>query len=319
LEKNDTYWDAKNVTLKKINFNVSKDPQASANAFSAGQADVTPKLAQASILSQYEGSKELLRFVEPSIFWLKMNEKNAALKNVNIRKAIALSIDKKALVNDVLANGSIAADFLIPKEFTFLDGKDFRDTGGSYLKTNKEEAKKLWEKGLAEIGQKEVTVRYVGQDTDTAKKTDAFLKDQLEKNLPGLKVNIESVPFKIRIDREQKQDYDVLNGGWGPDYMDPMTFMDLWLTGGQQNHMDFTDPKYDALIKKADNELAAKPQDRWKALQDAEKTLLEDDAAIAPLYQRAANYLINPKVKGLVHHPLSPDFSFQWVKIVETK
>ncbi|CRK83465.1 peptide ABC transporter substrate-binding protein [Neobacillus massiliamazoniensis] len=319
LEKNDTYWDAKNVTLKKINFNVSKDPQASANAFSAGQADVTPKLAQASILSQYEGSKELLRFVEPSIFWLKMNEKNAALKNVNIRKAIALSIDKKALVNDVLANGSIAADFLIPKEFTFLDGKDFRDTGGSYLKTNKEEAKKLWEKGLAEIGQKEITVRYVGQDTDTAKKTDAFLKDQLEKNLPGLKVNIESVPFKIRIDREQKQDYDVLNGGWGPDYMDPMTFMDLWLTGGQQNHMDFADPKYDALIKKADNELAAKPQDRWKALQDAEKTLLEDDAAIAPLYQRAANYLINPKVKGLVHHPLSPDFSFQWVKIVETK
>ena len=138
LEKNANYWDAKNVTLEKINFNVSKDPQASANAFTAGEADITPKLAQAAILSQYEGSKELLRYIEPSIWWLKMNEKNPALKNVNIRKAIALAVDKKALVDDVLANGSIAADFLVPKGFSFLNGKDFRDTAGTYLKTNKD-------------------------------------------------------------------------------------------------------------------------------------------------------------------------------------
>jgi oligopeptide transport system substrate-binding protein len=317
LEKNADYWDAKNTTLTKINFNVSKDPQASANAFTAGQADITPKLAQPAILSQYEGSKELLRYVEPSIWWLKMNEKNPAFKNVNIRKAIALSVDKKALVDDVLANGSIAADYLVPKQFSFLDGKDFRETAGTYLKTNKEEAKKLWEKGLAEIGKKELTFTYVGQDTDTSKVTDAFIKDQLEKNLPGLKLNIESVPFKIKIDRENKFDYDLLMGGWGPDYADPMTYMDLWLTGGQQQHMDYSDPKYDALIKSAIDELASKPKERWKALQDAEKILLEDDAAIAPLYQRSVNLLINPKIKGFAHHAFGPDYSYQWIKITK--
>lgn len=317
LEKNDTYWDAKNVTLTKINFNVSKDPQASANAFQAGEADVTPKLAQPAIISQYQGSKELVRYLEPSLWWIKMNEKNPALKNVNIRKAIALSVDKKALVDNVLANGSIAADFLVPKEFTSLNGKDFRDGAGSYLKTNKEEAQKLWKQGLKEIGKTELTFTYVGQDTDTAKKTDAFVKDQLEKNLPGLKLNIESVPFKIRIAREDKQDYDLLFAGWGPDYADPMTFMDLWLTGGQQNHMDYGDSKYDALIKSAQSDLAAKPDKRWKALQDAEKILLEDDAAFAPIYQRASNLLVNPKVKGLAHHAFGTDFSYQWIKITK--
>src|SRR4051794_30137207 len=171
LEKNADYVNAKGVTLEKINFNVSKDPQASANAYTAGEADITPKLAQAAILSQFEGQKDLLQYQEPSIWWLKMNEKNKALKNVNIRKAIALSVDKKALTEDVLANGSIAADFLVPKGFSFLDGKDFRETAGTYLKSNKEEAKKLWEKGLAETGLKEVSFTYVGQDTETSKLT----------------------------------------------------------------------------------------------------------------------------------------------------
>jgi oligopeptide transport system substrate-binding protein len=317
LEKNADYWNAKEVTLEKLNFNVSKDPQASANAYTAGEADITPKLAQAAILSQFEGADDLLRYQEPSIWWLKMNEKNPALKNVNIRKAIALSVDKKALVEDVLANGSIAADFLVPKGFSFLDGKDFRKTTGTYLKSNKEEAKKLWEKGLAETGLKEVNFTYVGQDTESSKVTDAFIKDQLEKNLPGLKISIESVPFKIRIAREDAEDYDLLMGGWGPDYADPMTYMDLWVTGGGQNHMSYSNPEFDKLIKAANEDLVAKPQDRWKALQDAEKILLEDDAAIAPLYQRSVNILINPKVKGFAHHAFGPDYSYQWIKITK--
>jgi len=318
LEKNADYVNAKDVTLEKINFNVSKDPQASANAYTAGEADITPKLAQAAILSQFEGQKDLLRYQEPSIWWLKMNEKNPALKNVNIRKAIALTVDKKALTEDVLANGSIPADFLVPKGFSFdTNNKDFRETTGTYLSTNKEEAKKLWEQGLKETGLKEVKFTYVGQDTETSKVTDAFVKDQLEKNLPGLKITIEAVPFKIRIAREDAEDYDLLMGGWGPDYADPMTYMDLWVTNGGQNHMSYSNPEFDKLIKSASEELVAKPQDRWKALQDAEKILLEDDAAIAPLYQRSVNLLINPKVQGFAHHAFGPDYSYQWIKITK--
>lgn len=318
LEKNEGYHSAKDVTLEKINFAVSKDPQASANAFNAGEADITPKLGQAGIISQFEGSKELLQYQEPSIFWIKMNQKNNALKNVNIRKAIALSIDKEALVDDVLANGSIPAEFIVPKGFTFdKDGKDFRDTTENYQKMNKEEAKKAWEQGLSELGVKEVSLVYVGGDTETSKLTDAFIKDQLEKNLPGLKLELNAVPFKIRIDREQKQDYDLLFSGWGPDYADPMTFMDLYLTGGDHNKMDYSNPKYDELVKAAQTDLSTKEDERWKALQEAEKIALEDDYALAPMYQRTVNIVVSEKVQGFAHHAFGPDYSYQWIKILK--
>jgi oligopeptide transport system substrate-binding protein len=78
--------------------------------------------------------------------------------------------------------------------------------------------------------------------------------------------------------------------------------------------MSYSDPKYDKLVNDAQTTLAAKPDERWKALQDAEKILLEDDAALAPLYQRTVNLLVNPKVKGLQHNAYS-DYSFQWIKV----
>jgi oligopeptide transport system substrate-binding protein len=314
LAKNADFWNAKNVTLQQVNFNVVKDPQAAVNAYEAKQADITGRLASSAIISQYQGTKDLVQYLEPSMWWLKMNENNPVLKNLNIRKAIALAVDKKAYVNNVLSNGSIPANFIVPKQFAYNNGKDFRSDAGNYVQTNKSQAKKLWQQGLKELGQTSVTFTMVGQDTETAKKEDAFIKDQLEKALPGLTVNIQSVPFKIRIDREDKQDYDLLHAGWGPDYADPMTFLDLFLTGGEQNHMSYSDPKYDKLIKDAQTTLAAKPDERWKALQQAEKILLQDDAALAPLYQRSVNLLVNPKVKGLQHNPYS-DFSYEYIKV----
>lgn len=314
LEKNADFWNAKNVTLQQVNFNVVKDPQAAVNAYTAKQADITGRLASSAIISQYQGSKDLVQYLEPSMWWLKMNENNPVLKNVNIRKAIALAIDKKQYTDNVLANGSIPANFIVPKQFAFNNGKDFRSDTGNYLKSDKTEAKKLWDQGLKEVGKTSVAFTMVGQDTETAKKEDAFIKDQLEKTLPGLTVTIESVPFKIRIDREDKQNYDLLHAGWGPDYADPMTFMDLFLTGGEQNHMSYSDPNYDKLVKDAQSTLAANPSERWKALQQAEKILLEDDAALAPLYQRSVNILVNPKVKDLQHNAYS-DFSYEYIKV----
>ncbi|MBG9818873.1 MULTISPECIES: peptide ABC transporter substrate-binding protein [Bacillus] len=315
-KKNEEYWDKKNVSMTKLTFKVSKDPQAAVNAFEAGEADITPKLSTPAIISQYEGDKRMKRLLEPTVFWLKMNQGNKSLKNENIRRAIATAIDKEAFVKDVLQNGSVAAYYQIPKDFVHDEnGKDFRDGTPKYLETNKDEAKKLFEKGLKELGTSKVTLNYLGDDSETAKTIGAFIKDQLEKTLPGLDINIQSVPFATRIDRDKKEDYDLQMAGWGPDYLDPITFSDLFITGGGNNHMGYSDKKYDQLLKDASGKLAAKPEERWKALQEAEKVLLQDDAALSPIYQRATNYLINNKVKGFVIHKVGPEFSYKWMKI----
>lgn len=316
LEKNEEYWDAENVTLTKINYNTSKDPQAAANAFEAGQADVTPKLSTPAVISQYEGDSRLLTWLEPTEFWLKFNQENEALANKNIRFALSLAFDKDALVNDILQNGSLAANYAVPADFVKHPetGEDFRAANGDLNAFDAEKAKEYWEKGLAELGVESLELNFLGGDTETSKTVDAFLKDQLQNNLPGLTINLESVPFSVRLDREDTQNYDILHAGWGPDYPDAMTFSDLWLTGGGHNKMSFSNAKYDELVKSAQTELADKPAERFEALQEAEKVLFED-AALAGTYQRASNLLVNEKLEGFTYHIFGPEYSWKFAKL----
>ncbi|MDF1507444.1 peptide ABC transporter substrate-binding protein [Robertmurraya sp. DFI.2.37] len=316
--KNTEYWDADTVKLEKVTWNVLKDSQAAANAFETGEVDITSKLSS-DVVPQYEGDPRLVKWLEPTIFWLKMNQKNSdALKNVNIRKAIAQAINKEDFVNSVLNNGSIVANYAVPNEFVKNDetGEDFRTINGNeLLPYNVDEAKKAWEAGLAELGTDSVELRYLTDDTETAKKSAEYVKNQLETNLPGMKINVESVPFSVRIDRQNKQDYDLQMAGWGPDYLDPMTFQALWLTGGGNNKMDYSNEKYDQLIEEAQTTLAQKPVERYEALAEAERILLEEDAAIAPLYQRSSNLLVNEKVENFTYHLVGPEYSFKWTSV----
>ncbi|MFJ7679064.1 peptide ABC transporter substrate-binding protein [Peribacillus sp. NPDC097264] len=316
LQKNKNYRDADSVKLEKITVNVSKDNNAQVNAFEAGEADITDLLTS-ELVPQYEGDERLQTNLAPTVFWMKMNQKNEALKNVNIREALAKAFNKEDLASSVLGDGSVAANYFVPKDFVSYDGKDFRSANEDLITFNAKEAKAAWEKGLKELGVKELTLRYMGDETDSAKKIGEYMKNQLEKNLPGLTIKVESVPFSIRLDRTKKGDYDLVVSGWGPDYKDAISFTDLWLTGGTNNEMDYSNPEYDALINKATNELTDDPAAYAKAMQDAEKLFLTEDFGIAPIYQRVENILVNPKVKGIVKSDLGPHYYYKGVTVVE--
>ena len=98
---------------------------------------------------------------------------NPALQNVDIRKAITQAINKEDYVNSVLNNGSIVANYSIPNDFVknYETGKDFREINGNeLLPYNLEEVKKAWKKGLAALGTDKVELRYLGDDTENARK-----------------------------------------------------------------------------------------------------------------------------------------------------
>ncbi|MEH7442817.1 peptide ABC transporter substrate-binding protein [Bacillus sp. JJ1122] len=316
LEKNENYYNADQVKLEKITVNVVKDSNSAVNAFEAGETDMTGLLSS-DIVPQYEGDDRMLSWMEPTVFWIKMNQKNKALANVNIRKAIAMGFNKEDLAASILNNGSVAANYFVPKDFVSLNGEDFREKNGDIVTFNAEEAKKAWEAGLKELGVDKLEIRYLGGDTEAAKKTDAYIKNQLETNLPGLTVKLESVPFAVRLERDNAMDYDLQFAGWGPDYGNALSFTDLWITDGGSNRMAYSNPKYDQLIKDAQGKLATDEKAQWEAQQEAERIMLGEDFGLAPVYQRAANILLNPNVKGLAIYNYGPDYSFQWVTIEE--
>lgn len=316
LEKNENYHSADQVKLEKITVNVVKDSNSAVNAFEAGETDMTGLLSS-DIVPQYEGDDRMLSWMEPTVFWIKMNQKNKALANVNIRKAIAQGFNKEDLAASILNNGSVAANYFVPKDFVSLNGEDFREKNGDIVTFNAEEAKKAWEAGLKELGVDKLELRYLGGDTEAAKKSDAYIKNQLETNLPGLTIKLESVPFAVRLERDNAMDYDLQFAGWGPDYGNALSFTDLWITDGGSNRMAYSNPKYDQLIKDAQGKLATDEKAQWEAQQEAERIMLGEDFGLAPVYQRAANILLNPNVKGLAIYNYGPDYSFQWVTIEE--
>lgn len=103
--------------------------------------------------------------------------------------------------------------------------------------------------------------------------------------------------------------------GWLPDFRDPMTFLDMWVTDGPFNRTGYSNPKFDSLIKKAKN-LGGQPKKRWDAMQEAEKILLED-AAIVPTHQAATAYVKKPYVKHIIVRNYGPTVDWTYAYVLE--
>ncbi|MGB3259549.1 peptide ABC transporter substrate-binding protein [Paenisporosarcina sp.] len=318
LKKNEQYWDAETVKLTQINFDVVKEVATAVNLYTTGEKDRTGLSGEYAM--QYANDENLLKELEPTVFYFKYNQerngKKTPLANKNIREALAKAFNKDDLASVVLANGSLPANYLVPKEFTFTaEGADFREVNGDLATYNVEEAKAAWEKGLSELGVTELSLEILGGDSDLSKKMDEYFKSQLETNLEGLTITLKEVPFNVRLELDEAQDYDIQVSGWGPDYQDPMTFVDLFVTGSSHNLMSYSNPEFDKLIESAKGELALDAEGRWNAMAQAEKILLADDYAIAPIYQRGTMALVQPYVKGIVSHPFGGDYSYKWAYI----
>jgi len=318
LVKNEQYWDAETVKLTQINFDVVKETATAVNLYTTGEKDRTGLSGEFAM--QYANDENLLTELEPTVFYFKYNQERngekTPLANVNIREALTKAFNKEDLANVVLANGSLPADYLVPQEFTFTeDGTDFREINGNMASYNVEEAKAAWAKGMEELGLTEVTLEILGGDSDLSKKMDEYFKSQLETNLEGLTITLKEVPFNVRLELDEAQDYDIQVSGWGPDYQDPMTFVDLFVTGSSHNLMSYSNPEFDKLIASAKGELALDAEGRWEAMAKAEHLLIAEDYAIGGIYQRGTMALVQPYVKGIVSHPFGGDYSYKWAYI----
>ncbi|MFI8706754.1 peptide ABC transporter substrate-binding protein [Bacillus sp. NPDC077411] len=322
LQKNDQYWDKATVKLDEINWSVVKEQSTRVNLYESGQLDRA--LLTAEYVDKYKANKdEFGTQLEPSTFFLRLNQKrngqDTVFKNKKVREAIAMAFDKKALANVILNDGSKPVDSLIAEKFAAgPDGKDYHETFKSTgIKTDVKKAKKVWEEAKKELGKEEVTVEFLNYDTDNAKKIGEYLKEQLEKNLPGLKINIKLQPFKQKLKLETAQDYDLSYAGWTPDYADPMTFLDMFQTGNPQNEMSYSNAKYDEIIKKSQGEWLTDPKKRWEEMGKAEKILLEDEVALVPMFQNGRSFLQRPTVHNIYKHNVGSQYSYKWAYITE--
>lgn len=315
FKKNPDYWDNKDIHLEKVNYKIIKDVTTDTKLFDTDKIDFTN--LSTDLISKYDGQKALHKGVlgKGSIF-LRLNEKNPALKNINIRDAIYNGIDRQQLTGLLLKDGSAPSYYFVAKDnMKGPDGKDFR---AAYPEINKHDlnwAKDKWNQGLKEIGQNKVTLKLLITEGASNDDTAQYIKNQLEKNLKGIQVEIDKQPNNQFYKLETAGEYDISLASWGPDYMDPMSDLDMWVTGGPFNETGFSSKEYDAMIEKAQN-TGADPQKRFEILQNAEKLLL-DQAVIVPLYQPAYVYLLKPYVKQFSYKRPGPNEDWTYVYITK--
>ncbi|MUK87662.1 peptide ABC transporter substrate-binding protein [Ornithinibacillus sp. L9] len=311
-KKNPDYWDADAVNLDGINVNVVKEISTAVNLWETEAVDRIT--ISSAYVDEYRNDESFNNEVIASIVFMRFNHNLEHFQNANIRKAIDMAIDKEGLTSTILNNGSEPLYSLVPYEFSYSpdEEKDFRELNGEFNQGSAEDAQALWEQGLSEIGSDGFEFALTVADDDNHVKSAEFIKNQLETNLPGITVEIKTVPFEARLEQEKAVEYDMVVSTWGPDYGDPMTYIDMWVTDGPANRMDYSDEEFDSLVAQAKVETDAAV--RYQLMLDAEKHLL-DEMHIAPLYQRADAILTRPNIKGLVRHPAAPEFEYKWVDV----
>ncbi len=151
-------------------------------------------------------------------------------------------------------------------------------------------------------------IRFLSDDSEAAKKYAQGLQEILRTNL-GIELVLENVDFKTRLQKMRDHDFDLVFAGWGADYNDPMSFLDLWVTDGPYNDVGWSNARYDELIAQAKK--STDQQERMELMAEAEKILL-DEAPIIPVYWRQRNYAEHPWVKGIVRTAFMPSNEWKW-------
>jgi oligopeptide transport system substrate-binding protein len=309
LEKNDKYWDAANVKLNKVTLNVVKDTNTGLNLYETGATDYAD--IKGDQMEAYKGKPDLQIKKELVTGYINFQFKKVpAFANAKVRQAFSMAIDRQGLVNTAMRNGSVAATGYVPNGNLDGNNQEFRKLEGDTIPAfDAAKAKQLLDDGLKESGAtlpSKLTI--IGDDSEINKKIMEFVTNQWKTNL-GVTVEVNPMPHKNRLEKELSKEYEIVNTLWGADYNDPMTWLDMYLTGGPFNTQDWSNAEYDKLVKGAQTELDLKK--RSDMLQQAEKILMAEQA-VTPLYFRSSPFVINPKLKDLILPPYGPDFELKW-------
>ena len=308
IVKNENWFNADKVKLAGITWDILEDSNTAYQNFDSGKYWIQVDPPQEVVAQKFSEEDPILvigKQVGTYYYNLnnipKENEKNP-FTNVNIRKAFSLALDRKSLCENITKGGQIPAEGMVPYGLLDEAGKEFREGSGNFLKYDPEEAKALFEKGLQEEGLTvaDVNGKVLLYNTDEAHKKIAQAVQQMWKQTLGVDIQLENVDFNVKLAREKAHDFDISRAGWVGDYSDPMTMMDLFVTGGSFNDSGYSNPKYDELIKTAIQSPDQKV--RMDSMKEAEKILMED-MPIVPLYFYTQPYFVNENVKG-IYKPL---------------
>ena len=295
--KNANYWDAKSVVLGQTTYLPIEDSNADVKLYESGQNDWVLNLPPGTF-DKYKAQypKEIHNGELAALRYYSFNNKDALLKDVRVRKALSMVIDRDILAKKVTADGQNPAYSVMVHGVSGADPSGY-DWAKWPMAKRVDEAKKL----LAQAGVKPGTkIKFTYNTNDYHKKMAIFAASEWKSKL-GLNTELESLEFKVLLKKRHDGDYQIARNGWNADYNDATTFLALVECGNTQNDNQSCNPKAEELIKQGNQSLD--PAKRKQLFTQAVKMIM-DDSPMLPLLQYTAPRLIKSYVGGVGQNPL---------------
>lgn len=312
LEKSDTYWDTENVDIDTVNIAMVESETTQMTMFDAGEIDFLGApygTISLDAIDRLKSEDKLNVSDMSSIYWYKFNTEDPVMQNENIRKALALAIDREGLISNVVKGEQEPALGIVPNS---VEG--FGDDEGYFKDADFEEAKKYLEAGLKELGlasAKDLEVKVSYNTSEAHSAIAQFIQQGWSSNL-GITVKLDNSEWQVYLDKIGNGDYQIGRLGWGADYNDAYTFLEMYNSAENGNNQTgWSNDEYTALLNESISE--TDPAKRTEKLMAAEAVIMEE-MPVAPIYYNTNLNVVSDEVDNMVPDALG-NINLKYVKV----
>ena len=304
LEKNLEYWNAAGVRLQRVECSFINEASTEMAAFENGELDILENIPSAELkrVSKMDG---FVVYPQMTSYFYTLNTEKYPLDDVRVRRALALAVDRKALVDSVAQGVGQPAANVVPPSLKDSKRNDFSATAGYFGRApdgsaKPDEARKL----LADAGYAggkgfpELSLFY--NTNDSVKQLAEAVQEMWRREL-GINVKLVNQERPVFMDKRKAGSYEIARGYWWGDYADPMTFLDMLISSSGTNWPRWRNAEYDKLI----SESALRRGEARDESMYAANLLFMSDMPVVPLYYPMDDYVIPPRVKGVERTPNS--------------
>jgi oligopeptide transport system substrate-binding protein len=315
MEKNPYYWDKDRVKVKVLDFAYfSSDPNALINLYKDGKIAVAG-LNQENLNEALVKRWPINRFQRGSVFYMEFNHrKDRPTTNLHLRRAIQLVIDPDEVVYRVIKlPGNLPGRSLFPVWLDGNQGKFREEYPATQVLPNAVEARRQLALAKKELGLETLPpLTLLSDDGALGDKMTEYFQETLRREL-GLTLRIDKQIFKQRLAKMSAGDFDLVLGGWNPDYPDPLTFADLFASWNSNNRGRYNNPRLDQLVAVA--QTSTDVQTRMDTFGEIQRILIEDPPMV-PIYEPGVVYVVDPRLQGVVRRVAGFDPDYTNVSIV---
>ena len=318
-EKNENYRDVDALGPDKIKFVLMGDPNAVLTAFEKGEILFGDDIPTEEI-DAWRDKDEFYIEGQLGTYYISFNTQAEPFDNPLVREAFSLAINREFICREIGKAGQQPAGAFVPTGLRDADPtKEFREVGGNYYdpseaayEDNLARAKELMKEAGYENGEGFPTVEYIYNVESDGHRLIAEALQQMWAEL-GVEVTLASQEWNTFLNTRKNGDYQIARNGWLGDYNDPISFLDMWITGSGNNDAQWSNAEYDKLI--AEIKASSDPEERFAKMHQAEDILFEE-AVVAPIYYYVDLYLMSTKLQNAYASPLGYKY-FMYASVAE--